>query len=138
MKASTMLSHLLLQDNDDKVDVEIDYKTCEMIGGSQLDGNIGVIEGRQPAFMGVYMREAFQKESLLSIYLHCDIRERALRYLLREVGQEAHTIASERLPLLDLSSSNNATERETDTIATYGEYVAKLPLTNIDQVKGLI
>ncbi len=31
------------------IDVEIDYKTCEMISGNSIDTNIGVIEGRQPA-----------------------------------------------------------------------------------------
>jgi len=34
------------------IDVEIDYKTCEMISGKSIDTNLGVIEGRQPAYMG--------------------------------------------------------------------------------------
>ena len=37
------------------IDVEIDYKTCEMIAGDEITSNLGVIEGRQPAYMGNFM-----------------------------------------------------------------------------------
>lgn len=83
-----------------------------MIGGAELSGDIGVIEGRQPAFMGIYMHETYQKQNIVSIYLECNMRERALRFLQREFGNEAYQLGSERLPPIDsmmqpLSSSSS-------------------------------
>ena len=33
------------------IDVDIDYKTCKMIAGNEIQSNLAVIEGRQPAYM---------------------------------------------------------------------------------------
>ena len=33
------------------IDVDIDYKTCQMIAGSQIKSDLAVIEGRQPSYM---------------------------------------------------------------------------------------
>jgi len=76
-----------------------------LIAGEEFDGEAGVIEGRQPAFMGLYLREMFQKQNLVSVYLVCNIRERALRYLLREVGPEAREMADEKLPVEEASTA---------------------------------
>ena len=40
---------------------EIDYKTCEMIAGDEIISNLGVIEGRQPAYMGNFMASLGKK-----------------------------------------------------------------------------
>ena len=71
------------------IDVEIDYKTCEMISGKNIDTNLAVIEGRQPAYMGNFMQE-LGKRHLVRIYFQCSIREQALRFLRREIGEAAY------------------------------------------------
>ena len=52
------------------IDVEIDYKTCEMISGEKISTNLGVIEGRQPAYMGSFM-ENLGKKNIVRIYFQC-------------------------------------------------------------------
>ena len=71
------------------IDVEIDYKTCEMISGKNIDKDIGVIEGRQPAYMGSFMQE-LGKTNIVRIYFQCSIRDQALRFLRREIGEVAY------------------------------------------------
>ena len=72
------------------IDVEIDYKTCEMISGENISTNLGVIEGRQPAYMGSFM-ENLGKKNIVRIYFQCSIRDQALRFLRREIGEDAYT-----------------------------------------------
>ena len=79
------------------IDVEIDYKTCEMISGKKIDTNIGVIEGRQPAYMGSFMQE-LGKRNLVRIYFQCSIREQALRFLRREIGEVAYQKGLAKVP----------------------------------------
>ena len=82
------------------IDVEIDYKTCEMISGNSIDTNIGVIEGRQPAYMGSFMQE-LGKRNLVRIYFQCSIREQALRFLRREIGELAYQKGLANVPDID-------------------------------------
>ena len=74
------------------LDVEIDYATCEMIAGRKLDGELGVIEGRQPAYLGHFMA-TLGKEELARVFFACTIRQQATRFLRREVGEEAYELA---------------------------------------------
>lgn len=115
-------SRHLLENGSGDVDVEIDYRTCEMIAGRNFDGAVGVIEGRQPAFMALFLRERFHKQRTLSVYLQCDLRERALRFLLREFGGEAQAIGDRLLP------------RGGESIAAFTRHIAALPLPNIARV----
>lgn len=115
-------SRLLLEAKSGDVDVEIDYRTCEMIAGRDFDAAVGVIEGRQPAFMALFLRERFHKQRCLSVYLQCDLRERALRFLLREFGSDAQTIGDRLLP------------RSGDSIAAFTRHIGALPLPNIGAV----
>ena len=82
------------------IDVEIDYKTCEMISGNGIDTNLGVIEGRQPAYMGSFMQE-LGKRNLIRIYFQCSIREQALRFLRREIGELAYQKGLANVPDID-------------------------------------
>ena len=82
------------------IDVEIDYKTCEMISGNSIDTNLGVIEGRQPAYMGSFMQE-LGKRNLVRIYFQCSIREQALRFLRREIGELAYQKGLANVPDID-------------------------------------
>ena len=82
------------------IDVEIDYKTCEMISGNSIDTNLGVIEGRQPAYMGSFMQE-LGKRNLIRIYFQCSIREQALRFLRREIGELAYQKGLANVPDID-------------------------------------
>ena len=52
------------------IDVEIDYKTCQVISGFGMKSNLGVVEGRQPAYMGSYMA-SLGKENIIRLYLKC-------------------------------------------------------------------
>ena len=86
------------------IDVDIDYKTCQMITGSKIKSNLGVIEGRQPAYMGNFM-ESLGKKSLVRIYFKCSIRDQALRFLRREAGEDAYSIGQNQICLLYTSPS---------------------------------
>ena len=79
------------------IDVEIDYKTCEMISGKDIETEIGVIEGRQPAYMGSFMQN-LGKKNIVRIYFQCSIRDQALRFLRREIGEDAYTKGLENVP----------------------------------------
>jgi len=85
------------------IDVEIDYKTCEMISGKSIETNLGVIEGRQPAYMGSFMQE-LGKNHLVRIYFQCSIREQALRFLRREIGEAAYLKGLANVPDVDYST----------------------------------
>ena len=95
------------------IDVEIDYKTCQMIAGYQISSKLGVIEGRQPAYMGSFMAN-LGKKNIVRLYFQCSIREQALRFLRREVGEEAYQIGKKNIPdklynnLEELNSEINA------------------------------
>ena len=52
------------------IDVEIDYKTCQVITGADIDSSLGVVEGRQPAYMGNFMA-SLGKKNLIRLYLQC-------------------------------------------------------------------
>ena len=85
------------------IDVEIDYKTCEMISGRNIDTNLGVIEGRQPAYMGSFMQELGKRE-IVRIYFQCSIREQALRFLRREIGEAAYQKGLTNVPDVNYST----------------------------------
>ena len=95
------------------IDVEIDYKTCQVITGADIDSNLGVVEGRQPAYMGSFMA-SLGKINLVRVYLQCSIREQALRFLRREVGEEAYLAGKTQIPeknYKNLESLNTEIER---------------------------
>ncbi|MEC8875366.1 MAG: hypothetical protein VYE50_02185 [Candidatus Thermoplasmatota archaeon] len=79
------------------VDVDIDYKTCQMIAGSQIKSDLAVIEGRQPAYMGSFMSR-LGKKNIVKLYFQCSIREQALRFLRREFGEEAYRTGRTQIP----------------------------------------
>ena len=85
------------------IDVEIDYKTCQVITGAGIDTNLGVVEGRQPAYMGSFMA-SLGKKYLVRLYLRCSIREQALRFLRREVGELAYLAGKSQIPEKDYKS----------------------------------
>jgi len=82
------------------IDVEIDYKTCQMISGSNISSNLGVIEGRQPAYMGSFMAN-LGKKNIVRLYFQCSILEQALRFLRREIGEEFYQIGRKSIPKRD-------------------------------------
>ena len=79
------------------VDVDIDYKTCQMIAGSQIKSDLAVIEGRQPAYMGSFMSR-LGKKNIVKLYFQCSIREQALRFLRREFGEQAYRTGRTQIP----------------------------------------
>ena len=89
------------------IDVQIDYSTCKMIGGSELEGELAVIEGRQPAFMGGFMK-SLGKDGLVRIYLGCTVREQALRFLKRETTEEDYFFVRNNLPNEDFENLEDA------------------------------
>jgi cytidylate kinase len=74
-----------------------------MISGKSIDTNLGVIEGRQPAYMGSFMQE-LGKRNLVRIYFQCSIREQALRFLRREIGEVAYQKGLANVPDVDYST----------------------------------
>ncbi len=85
------------------IDVEIDYKTCQMIAGEIVQSKMAVIEGRQPAYMGSFMA-SLGKTNIVSLYFQCSIREQALRFLRRESGEDAYNIGKKSIPIRDYSN----------------------------------
>ena len=82
------------------IDVEIDYKTCQMISGSSITTNLGVVEGRQPAYMGSFMAN-LGKKNIVRLYFQCSILEQALRFLRREIGEEFYQLGRKSIPKKD-------------------------------------
>ena len=82
------------------IDVEIDYKTCQMISGSNTNSSLAVIEGRQPAYMGSFMAN-LGKKNIVRLYFQCSILEQALRFLRREIGEEFYQIGRKAIPKRD-------------------------------------
>jgi len=105
------------------IDVEIDYKTCEMIAGKKINSNLGVIEGRQPAYMGNFMA-SLGKKDLVRIYFQCSIREQALRFLRREVGEEVYQLGKKTI-----------TDKNYETLEELAE---EIKLLNIDENQNII
>ena len=85
------------------IDVQIDYKTCQVISGFSVKSKLGVVEGRQPAYMGSYMA-SLGKENIVRLYLKCSIREQALRFLRREAGEAAYVEGKKKIPKIDYDS----------------------------------
>ena len=79
------------------IDVDIDYKTCQMIAGNKIQSNLAVIEGRQPAYMGSFMA-SLGKKHIVRLYFQCSIREQALRFLRRESGEAAYQTGKSQIP----------------------------------------
>ena len=79
------------------IDVEIDYATCEWIGGAGLDSSMAIIEGWQPGWLGVFM-SSLGKGNMARLYFHCSRREQVLRFLKRELGKDACQLARDTLP----------------------------------------
>ena len=104
------------------IDVEIDYKTCEMISGKSIDSNLGVIEGRQPAYMGSFMQE-LGKRNLVRIYFQCSIREQALRFLRREIGEVAYQKGLAHVPDVHYS-----------TLKSLQDEISNLKLPNSNEI----
>ena len=85
------------------IDVEIDYKTCEMISGNKVNTKLGVIEGRQPAYMGSFMG-TLGKNNIVRLYFRCSIREQALRFLRREIGESAYQKGLNGIPDIEFKT----------------------------------
>ncbi len=64
--------------------IELDYKAAQVIA----EGDSTVFESRLAGHLGTYLRE-LGRENLLTVYLSAGPRERALRYLNREIGATA-------------------------------------------------
>ena len=103
------LSHLLASntnkdDNDEGstsiVDINLDYKTCQIIMGKhERDASMLILEGRQPAVMASYCTEQLSVNQLpFRVYLKCSVREQALRYVSREVSETARQEVEKYLP----------------------------------------
>ncbi|KAF2077514.1 hypothetical protein CYY_001213 [Polysphondylium violaceum] len=116
--------------NGRRVDIDIDYNTCEIIAGKSdiNDNNVQyiVIEGRQPAIMGSFLeQEPYNRKDLIKIFVTCSAREKAIRFLQREIGTEQASIAEKMLP--DHFSHNESLSNLTNAIS-------KLPLPDINKV----
>ena len=106
------------------VDVDIDYKTCMMIAGKNVESALAVIEGRQPACMGSYM-SSLGKKNIVRLFFSCSIREQALRFLRREVGEEAY-----------IHGKSNIPEENYSNLESLKPFIQKLDLPNSKEVIG--
>tara|TARA_B100002052_G_scaffold173518_1_gene157912 strand:- start:34 stop:798 length:765 start_codon:yes stop_codon:yes gene_type:complete len=104
------------------IDVQIDYKTCQVISGFNIKSNLGVVEGRQPAYMGSYMA-SLGKENIIRLYLTCSIREQALRFLRREAGEAAYIEGKNKIPKIDY-----------ENLQSLNTEIQKLEIDNRDKI----
>eukprot|EP01132_Coremiostelium_polycephalum_P008424 gene8424-10343_t len=113
-----------------RIDLELDYKTCKIISDINSTGNnntkFSVIEGRQPALMGTFM-QSLGRENLIKVYVTCSAREKAIRFLQREIGQEYAKIADQQI-------DKNLGLDPSTPLSTLTNAISKLPLPNIDKV----
>ncbi|EGG18973.1 hypothetical protein DFA_02216 [Cavenderia fasciculata] len=132
-----------------KVDLELDYRTCQIIQGVESTtptttphSKYSVIEGRQPALLGCFIQsltnnnnnnnDANHNNQMIKVYVKCSAREKALRYLEREVGKGASILADSVLPKeKDLERDDHFSSTNLSTIANT---ISKLPLENIDKI----
>ncbi len=82
--------------DEPSTDVQIDYRACEMIAAGEVDS----FESRLAGQLGKFLK-GLGRENVLSVYLRCAPRERALRYVAREVSPEARARLE---PLLDVAA----------------------------------
>jgi cytidylate kinase len=87
------------------IDINLDYKTCEVIAGKyDDDAAMLIMEGRQPSVMASYVTERVENTTQLPfrVYLKCSVREQALRYISREVSELARQEVEKYLPTNEL------------------------------------
>jgi cytidylate kinase len=80
--------------DEPSTDVRIDYRACEMIAA----GEVSTFESRLAGQLGAFLK-SLGKSNVISVYLRCSPKERALRYIAREVSPEARARIE---PLLDV------------------------------------
>jgi cytidylate kinase len=91
-----------LQD-DPWSDVRLDFGAAWSIAA----GEVRVFEARLAGFLGAWLR-SLGRQNLFSAYLFCPPREQALRYVFREVSQQARAKVEQLLelpPEVDLATS---------------------------------
>ncbi|KAN0024924.1 hypothetical protein ACTFIV_009333 [Dictyostelium citrinum] len=120
-----------------RLDIEMDYKTCQIISGinnlnlktkenlDQNDFKYLVIEGRQPATMG-YFTESLGRKDLIKIYVTCSSRERAIRFIGREIGEQYAIEANKFLP--------TSGDKVNGPLSNLTNEISKLPIPNIDYI----
>jgi len=114
-----------LDTGNNDLDVRMDYRTCELIGGlTEIveDKSAYIIEGRLPAHMAIFMN-SFYKTNVIKIYLKCSYREQAARFLLREVSENAFNTAVKLLP-----------EKEYTSLESVVNDIKQLPISNIEMI----
>lgn len=127
-----------IHDNDDNIDISIDYKTCELImnkvKNNTKDRNVNdfelfVLEGRQPAVMATFCQ--FLQSSItipmFRIYLTCSIEEQAYRFFHREIKNEG-TLENVK----NILSSTPIVSEETTTLMN----IANMLLKNKNKFRG--
>ena len=72
-------------------DINIDYNVCATI--ADCKHLITIIEGRQPAVMARFVSTLCPRP-VIALYLHCSIKEQALRFIERECGPEIAQVFS--------------------------------------------
>jgi len=80
-----------------EIDIAIDYNLCKLIvSGKPEDPSASgpvILEGRQPAVMATYLKTCLRRRNIVRLFLSCDVRHQALRFIKREVSEEAYQIA---------------------------------------------
>jgi len=105
-----------------EIDVTIDYNLVKMIAAGSADGPT-IVEGRQPAIMATYLKESTQRSNVVRLYLACDVRHQALRFIKREVSHDAYEIAKKGLPV-----------KPYKTLVEVGEDLKTLSIPGIEKV----
>jgi len=108
--SKTLLEQLQDPNSERRFDVDTDFRSCVIIAGKEFTHAYSVVEGRQPAVMGRFLGEKFGKRNTFRIYLTCNPRERAVRFIEREFGTDSGNLVNQALPLVhdayaDFSSS---------------------------------
>ncbi len=93
--------------DEPSIDVAVDWGICRIIGAGQaiVDSHpnthchpatappLVVLEGRNPGTMASFMRHVMGKPNVVRLYLQCSPLEQAIRYVEREIGPAAGTLA---------------------------------------------
>jgi cytidylate kinase len=103
------------------IDVAVDWGICQIIGADppEPDPNSSshtlVLEGRNPGTMASFMRHVMGKPNVVRLYLQCSPLEQAIRYVEREIGPAAGTLARQHAAasthqLMSVTSSTTGPE----------------------------
>lgn len=124
---------------DPSTDVDLDYRALQLMA----KGDVMTFESRLAGHLGDFLRQLGRK-NVVSVYLKCDPKELALRYVQREVSPEARARIEPLLVVPKGASFAQALEAlgkiddaDAKAVATKAQDIAGRDTTDLSRLKAL-